>query len=69
MITVSKFMKSYMVDGTITTQPEFSFWFKDVGSPVENYGTDPDSEVDAAPRMTCAIVILNWIAPSLGCCA
>jgi tricorn protease len=40
----------YLVDGTITTQPEFSFWFKDVGWNVENYGTDPDYEIDIAPQ-------------------
>lgn len=35
------------MDGTITTQPEFSFWFKDVGWGCrKNYGTDPDIEVD-----------------------
>ncbi|GCE05899.1 S41 family peptidase [Dictyobacter aurantiacus] len=39
-----------LVDGTVTTQPEFSFWFKDVGWNVENYGTDPDIEVDIAPQ-------------------
>jgi tricorn protease len=39
-----------LVDGTYTTQPEFSFWFKDVGWGVENYGTDPDIEVDIAPH-------------------
>ena len=39
-----------LVDGTQTTQPEFSFWFKDVGWGVENYGTDPDIEVDNAPQ-------------------
>lgn len=39
-----------LVDGTITTQPEFSFWFKDVGFAVENYGTDPDYEIDIAPQ-------------------
>lgn len=39
-----------LVDGTVTTQPEFSFWFKDVGWQVENYGTDPDIEVDIAPQ-------------------
>ena len=39
-----------LVDGTITTQPEFSFWFKDVGWRVENYGTDPDYDVDIAPH-------------------
>ncbi|GAC1303237.1 MAG: S41 family peptidase [Vulcanimicrobiaceae bacterium] len=39
-----------LVDGTITTQPEFSFWFHDVGWKVENYGTDPDYDVDIAPH-------------------
>lgn len=39
-----------LVDGTITTQPEFSFWFMDVGYGVENYGTDPDYEIDIAPH-------------------
>ena len=39
-----------LVDGTETTQPEFSFWFDDVGWGVENYGTDPDIEVDNAPQ-------------------
>lgn len=36
-------------DGTITSQPEFSFWFKDVGYKVENHGTDPDIEVENTP--------------------
>jgi tricorn protease len=39
-----------LIDGTETTQPEFSFWFSDVGWQVENYGTDPDIEVDNAPQ-------------------
>jgi tricorn protease len=39
-----------LVDGTETTQPEFSFWFTDVGFAVENYGTDPEIEVDNAPQ-------------------
>ena len=39
-----------MVDGTVVTQPEFSFWFTDVGWGVENYGTDPDIEVEMAPQ-------------------
>src|SRR6185503_9834006 len=39
-----------LVDGTITTQAEFSTWFLDVGWGVENYGTDPDLEVDVAPQ-------------------
>jgi tricorn protease len=39
-----------LVDGSVTTQPEFSFWFVDVGFGVENYGTDPDMDVDIAPH-------------------
>ncbi len=39
-----------LVDGSITTQPEFSFWFNDVGWQVENYGTDPDIEIDIRPQ-------------------
>jgi tricorn protease len=39
-----------LVDGTVTTQPEYSFWFEDVGWEVENYGTDPDIEVDITPQ-------------------
>jgi len=42
--------RNWLVDGTITTQPEFSFWFKDVGWGVENYGVDPDIEVDITPQ-------------------
>ena len=39
-----------LIDGTETTQPEFAFWFSDVGWGVENYGTDPTIEVDNAPQ-------------------
>jgi tricorn protease len=39
-----------LADGTMTTQPEFSFWFNDVGWGVENYGTDPTIEVDNRPQ-------------------
>ena len=39
-----------LVDGTVTTQPEYSIWFKDVGWSVENYGTDPDIEVEITPN-------------------
>jgi tricorn protease len=40
----------HLVDGTLTTQPEFSFWFVDVGWGVENYGSQPDYDVDIAPH-------------------
>ena len=39
-----------LIDGTATTQPEFAFWFSDVGFGVENYGTEPQIEVDNAPQ-------------------
>lgn len=39
-----------LVDGSVTTQPEFSFWFVDVGWGVENYGTEPDIEVEYKPQ-------------------
>lgn len=39
-----------LVDRSVTTQPEFSFWFNDVGWQVENYGTDPDIEVEITPQ-------------------
>ncbi len=39
-----------LVDGTVTTQPEYSFWFNDVGWGIENYGTKPDHEVDIPPH-------------------
>ncbi len=42
--------RTLLVDGTETTQPEYSFWFMDVGWGVENHGTDPNIEVDNAPQ-------------------
>jgi tricorn protease len=39
-----------LMDGGFTTQPEYSFWFKDVGWAVENYGVDPDIEVEITPQ-------------------
>jgi tricorn protease len=43
-----------LVDGTTTTQPEYSFWFVDAGWNVENHGTDPDVVVDIAPQDSAA---------------
>lgn len=34
-----------LIDGTLTSQPEFGTWFKDVGYDVENNGVTPDQEV------------------------
>jgi tricorn protease len=39
-----------LVDDGLTTQPQASFWFTDVGFGVENYGTDPDVVVDITPQ-------------------
>ncbi len=39
-----------LVDGTLTTQPEFSFWFTDVEWQIENHGTEPDIEVEITPQ-------------------
>ena len=39
-----------LIDGTKTTQPEFSFWFQDVGWSVENQGVFPDIDIDIAPQ-------------------
>ena len=38
-----------LVDGAVTTQPEFAFWFHDVGYAIEGHGTDPDVEVEITP--------------------
>jgi tricorn protease len=38
-----------LIDGSVTTQPEYSYWFSDVGWQVENYGTDPDMEIEFLP--------------------
>jgi tricorn protease len=39
-----------LVDGSLTSQPEFSFWFTDVGWGVENHGTDPDIPLEITPQ-------------------
>ena len=39
-----------LVDGTMTTQPEYSFWFVDVGWDIENHGAEPDYNVDIRPQ-------------------
>jgi tricorn protease len=39
-----------LVDGTYTSQPEFGYWTTDAGWGLENYGTDPDIEVEIYPQ-------------------
>jgi tricorn protease len=38
-----------LVDGTRITAPKYSFWFSELGWGVENYGVDPDVEVQITP--------------------
>ena len=42
-------MRESLVDGGVTTQPEFSHWFHDVHWGLENYGTEPDVAVEITP--------------------
>lgn len=44
------FPRHPLLDGTTTTQPEYSFWFHDVGWTIENHGVDPDIEIDITPE-------------------
>jgi tricorn protease len=39
-----------LVDGTMVTQPRYSFWFERFGWGVENHGVDPDIEVPVTPQ-------------------
>ncbi len=39
-----------LVDGTMVTQPRYSFWFQDFGWGVENHGVDPDIELQVTPQ-------------------
>jgi len=39
-----------LVDGGLTTQPEFAIWFEDVGWELENYGAEPDEAVEIRPQ-------------------
>jgi len=43
-------MRYRLVDGTVVTQPRYSFWFEQLGWTVENHGVDPDVEVPIAPQ-------------------
>ncbi|MEP6665445.1 MAG: S41 family peptidase [Nocardioidaceae bacterium] len=39
-----------LVDGTSVTQPRYAYWLEDLGWGVENYGVDPDVEVQMPPQ-------------------
>ncbi|KJK58443.1 S41 family peptidase [Saccharothrix sp. ST-888] len=42
--------KYHLVDGTLVTQPKYSFWLEGYGWGVENHGVDPDVEVPMPPH-------------------
>ena len=42
--------KYRLVDGTLTAQPKYAWWFAGVGWAVENHGVEPDVEVAIAPH-------------------
>ncbi|MFB7663842.1 PDZ domain-containing protein [Kitasatospora sp. NPDC056138] len=42
--------KYRLVDGTLVTQPKYSFWLEGYGWGVENHGVDPDVEVPMPPH-------------------
>lgn len=39
-----------LADGSLTTQPEYAIWFKDIGFGLENHGADPDIDVEYPPE-------------------
>ncbi len=39
-----------LVDGTMVTQPRYSFWLEKFGWGVENHGVDPDIELPVTPQ-------------------
>ena len=47
---VGIWLRTKLVDGSIVTQPEYAFWFKDVAWGVENFGVTPDFEVEYLPQ-------------------
>ncbi|HEY1066531.1 MAG TPA: S41 family peptidase, partial [Pirellulales bacterium] len=47
---VGIWVRHSLVDGTVTTQPEFSYWFAHQGWGVENHGATPDVEIEIAPH-------------------
>ncbi len=42
-------MSKDLVDGGLTSQPEYAFWFPETGWSVENHGVEPDIVVDRTP--------------------
>lgn len=48
--TIATWPRHELVDGTVTTQPEFAYYFSGVGAGLENRGVDPDIVVEVPPQ-------------------
>jgi tricorn protease len=48
--TIATWPRRALVDGTVTTQPEFCYDLSNVGRGLENQGVHPDVEVELEPR-------------------
>ena len=48
--TIATWPRRTLVDGTVTTQPEFCYDLSNVGRGLENQGVHPDLEVELEPR-------------------
>jgi len=64
---IATWPRHQLVDGTVTTQPEFSYVLDGAGQTLENRGVQPDIEVDPAPheyaagvdqQLECAVAVL-----------
>lgn len=43
-----------LIDGGVTTQPEYAIWLDGVGYGVENHGVDPDEVIEITPEQAAA---------------
>ncbi len=43
-------VRNQLLDGGVTTQPEYAVWFQEAGYSIENYGVDPDEVVTITPE-------------------
>ena len=50
--TIGIWPRHELVDGSWTTQPEYAFWFEDVGFGLENRGAEPDVVLPYPPDAT-----------------
>lgn len=49
--TIAVWPRHHLVDGTVTTQPEFRYYLHQVGDKLENHGVEPDLTVVSPPHL------------------